>query len=185
MAWARYDDRFHSHRKVLAVLAEKGGEAAICLHVLANTWQAEQKLRGHVPEHLPERLMGRRGNVAAALLLKHGLFDVHPDGGWQFHDADDYGPPADLTAKRAAAGRLGGSKPRSKPEANASEDDKQTGEQNGSNSLASARGNPVPVPEPIFGPVDPAPPETQRATKQPQARIEEPQYTDADYLQPF
>jgi hypothetical protein len=115
VSWVRYDDGFDSNAKVTAVIAEDPG--AISLHVLANTWAARSKRPGFVPTHQPGVLVGRtRGKRWAALLEKHGLLDP-VDGGWEFHDHSEYrengrrttaGTPAEVAAKRRAAGSKGG-----------------------------------------------------------------------------
>jgi hypothetical protein len=127
MSWVRYDDGFDSHPKVTAVVAEDPG--AVALHTLANTWSSRQKRPGFVPSHQPGVLVGKaRGKRWAALLERHGLWDA-VEGGWEFHDHADYrenrkrttaGTPAELSAKRAEAGRKGGK---------AAQQDKQTGKQ--------------------------------------------------------
>jgi hypothetical protein len=134
VAWVRYDDQFHMHLKVTAVIAEDAG--AIALHVLGNTWSNTQKLPGFIPIHQPGMLLcdKRKGSKWAALLVKHGLWHrrgeecdecreeyAHlTDGidGFVVHNAKEYrapardrttpGTPSDLSEKRRQAGRAGG-----------------------------------------------------------------------------
>lgn len=117
MSWVRYDDGFDSHPKVTAVIAEDPG--AIALHTLANTWSSRTKRPGFVPKHQPGVLLAdkRKGSKWASLLVRAGLWH-EVEGGYEFHDHDVYraparerqtpGTPAELSAKRAAAGRRGG-----------------------------------------------------------------------------
>jgi len=144
MAWVRYDDQFHAHPKVTAVIAEDPG--AIALHVLANTWTNAQKRPGYVPKHQPTVLLCDRelAHKWAALLVKVGLW--HDDGGatcpacseeyadlgdvdgYVIHNAKEYRAPArerttpgtstELSAKRRAAGRKGGRASAAKRQAN-------------------------------------------------------------------
>jgi hypothetical protein len=136
MAWVRYDDQFHDHHKVTAVVAEN--VAAIGLHALANTWTNGQKRKGYVPAHQAGALVCDKvlGPELAALLVKNNLWHRVADigacvacaeeyealpkdlEGWVFHNSREYRAPerdrttpgtnADLSAKRRAAGASGG-----------------------------------------------------------------------------
>ncbi len=158
MAWVRYDDGFYSHPKVTAVLAEDAG--AIALHVLANTWSCQQRRPGFVPTHQPAVLVGKhKGTKWAALLEQYGLWD-RVEGGWEFHDHEQYrvktrqtpGTPADLSAKRAAAGRKGGqAAQQAKQQAKQSVEQTQASDEQHAATLlspvvASNEATPVPVP---------------------------------------
>lgn len=134
MSWVRYDDQFHMHVKVTAVIAEDAG--AIALHVLGNTWSNTQKRPGFIPAHQPGMLLcdKRKGTKWAALLVKHGLWHRRGEecaqcreeyagltegvDGFVVHNAKEYrapardrstpGTPSDLSEKRRQAGRAGG-----------------------------------------------------------------------------
>lgn len=134
MAWVRYDDQFHAHPKVTAVIAEN--PAALALHVLANTWTNGQKRTGFIPKHQPGVLVCDRSQGAewAEVLVRHGLWHETgsdcsdcqeeyadlPEGavGFVIHNAKEYRAPArdrltpgtaaDLSEKRREAGRRGG-----------------------------------------------------------------------------
>lgn len=134
MAWVRYDDQFHAHPKVTAVIAEN--PAALALHVLANTWTNGQKRMGFIPRHQPGVLVCDRSQGAewAAVLVRYGLWhetgsecdacreeyaDLPEDAvGFVIHNAQEYRAPvrdrltpgtaADLSEKRREAGRRGG-----------------------------------------------------------------------------
>jgi hypothetical protein len=111
MTWARLDDNFYDHPKVLDLLEEDDGVAAVGLWTLALSW-AHRHLRsagrqaGRIPDHLPRRLVGAVGSRLAALLVKVGLWEQDSNG-WQIHDLPSYLPSSELSAKRAAAGRKG------------------------------------------------------------------------------
>ena len=159
MSWVRYDDGFDCHPKVTAVIAEDAG--AVALHVLANTWAARQKRPDFVPSHQPGLLVGSKTKGAkwAGLLERHGLWNA-VDGGWEFHDHAAYrntarqtpGTPADLSEKRAAAGRRGGktAQQRKQTAKQTVEQNEQDVKQPASNPLspvvASSEATPVPVP---------------------------------------
>lgn len=155
MAWARYDDSFFSHRKVLRAKAEPGtgpaGLAALGLHLVMNTWSRHTGSRGFVPDYAVNDLAGsaEAGEVLANLLAKLGLLDRDEESGepgWRIHDFADYSAPGDdgrsaedrkreLSAKRAEAGRLGGIA-------------KALAKQSAGNPVALPEQTPAPVPVP-------------------------------------
>jgi hypothetical protein len=178
MAWVRYDDQFHENRKVTAVILEDPG--ALALHVLANTWTNAQKHVGFVPLHQPAMLLCDRGLGAkwSALLVQNGLW--HERGkecercrehyadlpaelaGYVIHDIQYYlaparerqtpGTPAEISAKRAAAGRKGGRSTATRREQ--TQQNARANEANGaskSSKPSSKRVSPVPVPGPDPG----------------------------------
>ena len=146
MAWARLDDKFHSHRKAIAA-----GLEAIGLFTMALSWAHSERLTsphpGVVPVHMVGHLAGgaARGKRLAQRLNDTGLFDDLTEYGWPIHDFADYLPKYDPEQKREA-GRRGGStraanrKQSAKQSASGPEADrKQT-----SSSRASARTSPNP-----------------------------------------
>jgi hypothetical protein len=116
MPWARIDDAFDDHPKVLAMLEHDQGAAAIGLWVLCLTWAHRNTLRkgkmpGLISASLPRRYMGTEGREMAALLVKEGLWEALPEGdGWLIHDFDKYLPTAQTSEARASAGRKGAAK---------------------------------------------------------------------------
>jgi hypothetical protein len=118
MAWFRVDDRFRSHRKVLAI-PRKQRRDATSLWYAAGNWCADQVSDGHVPTYMVDELEFALDDAAA--LVAAGLWDVVDDG-WVFHDWADYNPlrvevMANQIAKqfaisqaRSAAGKLGAAK---------------------------------------------------------------------------
>jgi hypothetical protein len=114
MPWARIDDGFDDHPKVLALLEEEGAGAAVGLWTLCLTWahrntRKKGKTPGLLPVHLPRRYLGADARDAAHLLVKHRLWDSVDDG-WLIHDFDDYLPTEETRAARAEAGRRGAQK---------------------------------------------------------------------------
>lgn len=117
MGWAKLDDGFDDHPKVLALLEDEDGGAAIGMWTLAlayanrNTRDHRRKVTaripGHIPPALPRRWFGPAGSRLADLLVLNRLWNLHdgPEGGWVIHDFADQLPDDELRAKRAAAGR--------------------------------------------------------------------------------
>jgi len=109
--WARIDDGFDDHPKVLALLDHDDGAAAIGLWILCLTWahrntRKRGKIPGHVPSGLPRRYLGVLGRDAAKLLVDVGLWDLTEDG-WLIHDFDQYLPTQETSAARSDAGKKG------------------------------------------------------------------------------
>lgn len=111
MAWARIDDGFDDHPKVLWLLEHDDGAAAIGLWALCLTWahrntRKKGKMPGRLPMSLPRRYLGVLGRDAAKLLVEAGLWEPADDG-WQIHDFDQYLPTAETSEARSAAGKRG------------------------------------------------------------------------------
>ncbi|MEU6034011.1 hypothetical protein ABZ801_01235 [Actinomadura sp. NPDC047616] len=112
MGWARIDDGFDDHPKVVELLDhEEEGWAAITLWVMCLTWAHRNtrkpgKAPGHIPPALPRRYLGAAGRAAAELLVEVGLWDA-ADRGWVIHDFIKYLPSEETRQARAAAGRKG------------------------------------------------------------------------------
>ncbi|WP_144070234.1 hypothetical protein [Nonomuraea indica] len=111
MGWARIDDAFDDHEKVLALLDLDEGVAALGLWTLCLTWahrntRKKSKTPGLLPSTLPRRFVGSRGRELAALLVDAGMWDVLDDG-WMIHDFAEYLPDKEVSAARSAAGKRG------------------------------------------------------------------------------
>lgn len=113
MAWVRIEDAVTEHRKHL-----KAGPAACWLWVCGIAYCQRQLSDGFIPtEALPMIGVVRGFSRLVETLIEVGLFD-RVDGGYRVHDYHDYNETreeaqhrkADLSAKRARAGRLGGLK---------------------------------------------------------------------------
>jgi hypothetical protein len=110
MAWAKIDDRLHSHWKV----AEAGVEA-MGLWVLALSWSRAQRTNGYVPIAVARKLGGRMATKHAANLVKARLW-IEVEGGYAFHDFLNYNPSgeeddrneAERAAIRSEAARKAG-----------------------------------------------------------------------------
>jgi hypothetical protein len=155
VSWARYDDNFDDHPKVMAALEED--PTSISLHVCANTYSHRNRLGGFVPKEYPRRLLGAKGAKAARALVTAGLWESC-DGGWMFHDWADYAPASaapdsgngeTLIDKRRRAGAMGGRK--SGETRRQSSEARSTSEARASDVLPSGEASvkhPGPEPEP-------------------------------------
>lgn len=106
MTWFKVDDSFAFHRKIVAA------GSALTLWVRAGAWCAQQLTDGRVPDEMVSLLGPKRGAERdASRLVEVGLWE-RVDGGFQFHDWQDYQPTkAAVEHKRqvrAAAGAKGG-----------------------------------------------------------------------------
>lgn len=162
MSWVRYDDGFHEHDKVLPLRAEC--VEALALHVLANCWTSRSDRPGFVPAHLPLLLVSDKDKAARwSTALTQAKLWRKVRGGWEFVNHEKYrasskrqtpGTPADLSNKRAEAGRKGGKAAQQAKQTakQAVQQNKQNTEQTSSKPcspvVASNEATPVPVPVP-------------------------------------
>jgi hypothetical protein len=114
VAWARIDDAFDDHPKVLALLDMDGAAAAIGLWTLCLTYahrntRKRGKTPGLIPFTLPRRFFGAEGRAMAGLLVEVGLWDEVEDG-WMIHDFAEYLPAKEVSAARSEAGKKGAAK---------------------------------------------------------------------------
>jgi hypothetical protein len=149
MTWARIDDQFRHHPKVV-----QAGPLGIALHVCGLSYTAEYLTDGFIPGGAVNTLcdfagVWHRGYPPGSQddytwtvrevvkdLVAAGMWD-EVEGGYQIHDYLDYNPSREKTlaerAKKQAAGRAGG-KASASTRAQAS---------------AQAESKPVPVPQPV------------------------------------
>lgn len=144
MSWFRVDDTMPGNAKAFQCPLE-----AIGLWTLAGAWSAQQLTAGFIPDAVLPML---RGNEALASTLLQAKLWERSDGGYQFHDWEQYQPTVDEVkeqrSKRAEAGRKGGiasgvarrNASRSKREANASS------KREAKNERASTPSHPIPSP---------------------------------------
>jgi hypothetical protein len=131
VSWFRVDDGFPQHPKAMEC-----SNAAIGLWTLTGAWCSSQTPRtGFVSHGVAKRYADDL--TLTDELVRAGLWEV-VDGGWQIHNFEAYGPPEDLAAKRAAAGRKGGAARHSKPS------------KTQANALANARGVDKQMPEQLL-----------------------------------
>lgn len=111
MGWARIDDAFDDHEKVLALLDMDNGIAAVglwtlCLSYAHRNTRRKGKVPGLIPATLPRRFTGAGGKELANLLVQVRLWDKVDDG-WMIHDFAEYLPDKEVSAARSAAGKRG------------------------------------------------------------------------------
>jgi hypothetical protein len=103
MTWARLDDRFPEHPKVVGL-----SDAAFRLHIKALCYVARNRTDGHLPNAVPRSLGGMPRQVAE--LLSAAVWEKNGDA-WIIHDYLDYNPSraelAEMAAKKAKAGAKG------------------------------------------------------------------------------
>lgn len=92
MAWARLDDKFHSHPKV-----RRAGLAAIGLHVRAISYSAAHLLDGHIDVEWVREAGGAQHKKLATALVEAGLW-IQNGHGWIINDYLEYNPSREETA---------------------------------------------------------------------------------------
>ena len=100
MSWARIDDNFHAHPKVVATSLE-----ALGLWVIALSYTAAYELDGKLPRKALDHLVSRpkRAKKLAEELVDRGLWIRIPTG-FAFHEYLERNPAAaDIKARRKAA----------------------------------------------------------------------------------
>jgi len=84
MGWARIDDGFDDHPKILALLEHEEGAAAVGLWTLCLTWahrnRKRMRVRGLIPPAVTERYAGDAAPARAAALVCADLWATHDDG---------------------------------------------------------------------------------------------------------
>jgi hypothetical protein len=94
VSWLAVDDRFHAHRKRLALLDSPHHDSALALWLLALSWcgsQDGERMTGRVPAGFVRTCGVADPSAAAAALVDAGLWVPSPDGGsWTFHGWDDW-----------------------------------------------------------------------------------------------
>ncbi len=107
MGWARLDDGWHDHPKVIEAGCEAAGLWAMCL-TWAHANRRDNCTPGHIPTAVAARFAGTRHRKLTATLLRVGLFDPAEDG-WVVHDFTAYLPKYD-PKQASAAGKAGARK---------------------------------------------------------------------------
>lgn len=161
MTWARIDDTAWNNEKLMALSPE-----AKCLDMLSWSFAASEWPAGRGLISLTRAL---------ALARAHGLSDpsaavdeLLERGRWrrrgrmlEIHDLDKYMPASDLSAKRAAAGRMGGIASATNKQGPAIAQAKHQQLLSKTPAIASARDSRVPLPVDISPPVVPPRPRSQ------------------------
>lgn len=155
MSFGLVDDKLHAHRKVA-----RAGFLGMGLWVVAMTWSKDKKTDGFIPHERPVKLADGNTEIAAEAvkaLVAAELWEP-VEGGWRFHDWQEYqrspgeesARKDEIRAARAEAGRKGGVAKASKALANAGkpqQDEANAG--NAEQTLANPGPSPNPSPSPI------------------------------------
>lgn len=91
MTWAKLDDRFHSHPKVL-----RAGYAAAGLYAMGLSYAACHETDGELPEDFLQKPIARR---LANQLVAIGLWE-RIDGGYLIPDFLDFNPSREALTER-------------------------------------------------------------------------------------
>lgn len=138
MAWAKIDDGWWAHPKVMGLSLSASG-----LWARALSWSCHQR-RDHVPVGF--LAMVGADHEHADELVEAGLWRESDDGGWVIHDWAEYQEKS-LSEKRAEAGRKGGkASGRARREATDEPTDEANGKQTEVASEADDEAGTHPVP---------------------------------------
>lgn len=150
MSWARLDDRWHDHPKVIAAGLEAAGLWAMCL-----TWAYQSRRTSPTPGVIPDAVLTRFAGSKAKRLTNRlhtvGLFDDRTEDGWPIHDFVEYLPKYDSEqAKTAGAkgGKVSARKRTAKQTASEPPPETEADSEQTPSTRASARRNPIPIPLP-------------------------------------
>lgn len=100
--WVRVDSNLHSNHKVLALLAMRGGEHALCVFVFGLGHSGSHGLAGYIPAAAIGLFHGTKKDVA--LLLEVGMWEEVP-GGYLIHDWAEYQLADEEAAARSQKAR--------------------------------------------------------------------------------
>lgn len=99
LSWVRVDASLASNPKVLALMAERGGDHALCVYVFALGYSAQQGTGGFIPAIALGLMHGKPRD--SALLVQLGFWHEIP-GGFEINDYLEYQPSDEETQKRSA-----------------------------------------------------------------------------------
>jgi hypothetical protein len=105
VAWAKFDDSFYDHPKIMQVLEEE--PMAMVLFVRAATYCARHLTDGCLRRNVIESLvpLQRDREVQVKALIDAGLLYDH-EGRFYIHDYLDYNPSRDETAEKRERDRV-------------------------------------------------------------------------------
>lgn len=129
VGWGRIDDEFEDDPRVFALLGEEDlatAGMAIGLWTLTFAWANRYtRKKGRIPGRLPpavwRRYFGTMGKDAAELLVKHRLWELQDDGGYQIEGFEATLPSDETREARSEAGKRGADARWSKQRAKAAE----------------------------------------------------------------
>lgn len=94
MSWGKIDDKLHSHWK-----PRRAGHAALGLWVMALSWCCDHLTDGFFPKEMLRTLDGTP--TLARKLVQAGMWH-ETEGGWIFHDWQEYQPSRSSVMERRA-----------------------------------------------------------------------------------
>lgn len=108
MTWFKVDDGFWRHRKVMRMAGARRLMAAGAW-VIAGSWSSDQLTDGRIGQEdlhaifpgVPTRML----TAAFTELVKQGLWEERPGGGWQFHNWAGNNPEKAAIERRREADR--------------------------------------------------------------------------------
>lgn len=155
MSWAKLDDAFCTHPKILAV-----GNAGAGLFARMLSWASAHLTDGVVTRYCATMLEGDDTLVLTTRLVEVGLLEPREDGSFMIHDFGVYNPSAAKEkAKRAKNAERQARHRVTKPVTNAVSNATSNGVSNAvTNAVSNACPVPVPVPVPLNNPDPPNPP---------------------------
>lgn len=96
MSWFKLDDGFHDHPKVVQLRLRRAAPHALMTWVLTASWASRHGSCGMVPDAQLKAM--RLKDAWARELVACGLWDK-TEGGYRFHDWDDYSPESQGKSK--------------------------------------------------------------------------------------
>lgn len=145
MPWFKVDDQLAMHIKTI-----EAGNAALGVWVRAGSWASANLTDGFVPESLMAALGAREADVAA--LVRVGFWR-EVEGGWQFHDWDEYQPTADSVRQEREAARQRKRKQRRNERGEFTNDvtpvSRRDTPRDSQRDSRRSHARPVPVPDPV------------------------------------
>ena len=98
LSWVRVDASLASNPKVLALMAERGGDHALCVYVFALGYSAQQGTDGFIPSIALGLIHGKPRD--ASLLVSIGFWHEIP-GGFEINDYREYQPTDEEAQRRS------------------------------------------------------------------------------------
>lgn len=100
MAWAKLDDQFAEHPRIIGLSAK-----AFRLHVSSICLAARKLTDGHVSSHDAKLLhaVARTNRRHTDELIQAGVWTTNGDGGYVIRDYLDYNPPAEQVKEKRRA----------------------------------------------------------------------------------
>lgn len=103
LQWVRVDAALARNHKVLTLLAERGGDHALCVYIFGLGYCGEQGSNGFIPEIALGTIHGKKRD--ADLLVQVGMWRFIP-GGYEIPDWADYQPSSEEAEKRSEKAKI-------------------------------------------------------------------------------